>query len=157
MTFEELVVKHADWIRQKARRYYADGCDADDLAGETIYKCLSQCRRFDPEKSFKPWVLAIMENTYITRYNRRRCVMFTGLEGYDPCSDSEQPDQRISVKSILSAIRKCARQSRCFHCVLLYAKGYSYGEIADIEGIPVGTVKSRVSAGRRLLRDALER
>lgn len=76
MNIEDLVVKHAGWIRRKARRYYADEFDADDLASETIYKCLSQARKFNPGMSFKPWALAIMENTYITQYNRRRCVLF---------------------------------------------------------------------------------
>lgn len=156
MNIEELVIKHAAWIRKKARRYYSDEYEADDLASETIYKCLSQGKRFDSERSFKPWALTIMENTYITQYNRRRCVMFTGLDDYDPYSESESADQRASVQRILSVIRECARKSCCIDCVLLYAKGYSYDEIADIEGIPVGTVKSRVAAGRKMLRDALD-
>lgn len=54
MNIEDLVVKHAGWIRRKARRYYADEFDADDLASETIYKCLSQARKFNPGMSFKP-------------------------------------------------------------------------------------------------------
>lgn len=156
MNIEELVVKHAAWIRKKARRYYSDEYEADDLASETIYKCLSQGKRFDSERSFKPWALTIMENTYITQYNRRRCVLFTGLDDYDPYSESESADQRASVQRILSVIRECARKSCCIDCVLLYAKGYSYDEIADIEGIPVGTVKSRVAAGRKMLREALD-
>ena len=40
MNIEDLVVKHAGWINKKARYYYADESDADDLASETIYKCL---------------------------------------------------------------------------------------------------------------------
>lgn len=156
MNVEELVAKHAAWIHKKTRRYYSDEYEADDLASETIYKCLSQCRRFDSERSFKPWALTIMENTYITQYNRRRCVLFTGLDDYVPYSESESADQRASVQRILSVIRECARKSCCIDCVLLYAKGYSYDEIADIEGIPVGTVKSRVAAGRKMLREALE-
>lgn len=156
MNIEELVIKHAAWIRKKARRYYSDEYEADDLASETIYKCLSQGKRFDSERSFKPWALTIMENTYITQYNRRRCVLFTGLDDYDPYSESESADQRASVQRILSVIRECARKSCCIDCVLLYAKGYSYDEIADIEGIPVGTVKSRVAAGRKMLREVLD-
>lgn len=156
MNIENLVVKHAGWIRKKARRYYSDEFDADDLASETIYKCLSQARRFDSERSFKPWALTIMENTYKTQYNRRRCVMFTGLEDYDPYQGDESSDQRASINRILSIVRDCSRKSRCIECVLLYAKGYSYDEISEIVDIPVGTVKSRVAAGRKMLRDALE-
>ena len=77
MDIGELVVRHVDWIRRQARFYYTNEEDADDLASETIYKCLNQGRLFDPGRNFKPWIVAIMSNTYITQYNRRRCVMFT--------------------------------------------------------------------------------
>ncbi len=156
MSIDELVVKHAGWIRQKARRYYADSQDADDLASDTIFKCLSQGQRFDSDKNFKPWALTIMENTYITQYNRRRCVMFTRLEGYDPYAVDVGADQSARVKRILSIIRECNRKSCCIECVLLYAKGYSYDEIGKKLNIPVGTVKSRLSAGRKMLRESLE-
>lgn len=156
MNIEDLVVKHAGWIRRKARRYYADEFDADDLASETIYKCLSQARRFNHDMSFKPWALAIMENTYITQYNRRKCVLFTDYEDYDPYMGEEYADQRASVNRILSIVRDCGRKSCCIECVLLYAKGYSYDEIAEKIGIPVGTVKSRVSSGRKMFREALD-
>lgn len=156
MDVEDLVVRHAEWIRQKAHRYYSDEADADDLASETIYKCLSNARRFDTSMSFRPWALAIMANTYITLYNRRRCVLFTGIDGHDTYS-CERADQRAAVRRLLSVIRRTARTSRSVESVLLYARGYSYDEIAAMEGIPVGTVKSRVATGRRLLRRALER
>lgn len=156
MNIEELVVKHAGWIRKKARRFYSDEYDADDLASETIYKCLSQARRFDSERRFKPWALTIMENTFKTQYNRRKCVLFTDYDDYDPYIGNEYADQRASINRILSIVRDCGRKSRCIECVLLYAKGYSYDEIADIVGIPVGTVKSRVAAGRKMLREALD-
>lgn len=155
MDIEELVVSYAGWIRKAARRYYSDECDADDLAGETIYKCLSQGHRFDSDRSFKPWALTIMENIFKTQYNRRKCVLFTGYGDHGQYKGAEYTDQRASVNRILSIIRECGRKSRCIECVLLYAKGYSYDEIADIVGIPIGTVKSRVAAGRRMLREAL--
>ena len=157
MNIEKLVVEHAGWIRQAAGRYYPDESNADDLASETIYKLLSYGDRYNPNRSFKPWALTIMENTFKTQYNRRRCVMFTSYEDSVPAFPGEDfADQRAVVRSILSVIRACSRKSRSIESVLLYAKGYSYDEIAEIVGIPVGTVKSRVAAGRKMLREALE-
>lgn len=155
MNIEELVIEHAGWIRRKSHRYYTDENDADDLASETIYKCLCNGYKFNYGMNFKPWVLAIMENTYITQYNRRKCVLFTGYDEFDTYLGSERADQRASVNRILSIVRKCGKKSKCIECVMLYAKGYSYVEIADKISIPVGTVRSRVSAGRKMLRDAL--
>ena len=156
MSVEDLVVKYTGWIRKTAHRYYPDEFDADDLASETIYKILSQGERYNPSKSFKPWALTIMENTYKTQYNRRRCVLFTGYEDYDSYIASDSAEQRMRVKQILSIVRECGRKSRNIESVILYAQGYSYEEIAELVGIPVGTVKSRVASGRKMLREALE-
>ncbi len=157
MTVEELVIKHVTWLRKKALRYYNDRHDADDLASETIYKCLSHAKLFDSERSFKPWAITIMENIYKTQYNRRRCVLFTGCPDFDIFFGVESSDQRASVNRILSIVRECSRKSCCIESVMLYAKGYTYEEIADIVGITIGTVKSRVYAGRKLLSEYLER
>lgn len=156
MNIDELVVKYSGWIRRKARWYYSNEHDADDLASETIYKCLSQGKRFDTERAFLPWAKTIMENTYITQYNRRRCILFTGLNDADPYLAPETAEQLAEVNRMLDIIEDCGKKSCCIECVMLYAEGYSYDEIAEIIGIPNGTVKSRVAAGRKMLREALE-
>lgn len=151
---EKMVVSHASWIYAKARRYYDNAEDAEDLAGETICKCLAYGMRFDSARSFRPWAQTIMENTYITQYNRRRCVLFTPLED-DIWADAVEADQKTAVDRIMSVVWECSRKSCCIGCVMMYAEGYSHGEIADRFHIPIGTVKSRISAGRRMLQDAL--
>lgn len=155
MNVEQLVIENAGWIRRKAQSYYSISADADDLASETIFKCLNQAHRFDSDMSFKPWVTAIMANTFITQYNRRKRVLFTRYNDYDLYLGEECADQRASVRRILSIIRQCSRKSCCIECVLLYAKGFSYEEIALKQDIPVGTVKSRISTGRKILKKAL--
>lgn len=157
MEFEKLVAQHAGWIRKKASAFYSDKEDADDLAGETIYKCLNDSHRFDYSKNFKPWAYTIMLNTYKVQYNRRKCVLFSGYDEIGNAMSSLCTDQYAVVRTMLSVIRDCMRRSRCIECVLLYAKGYDYTEIAERLHIPVGTVKSRIAAGRRMLRSALSR
>lgn len=152
---EELVVVYADWIRMKAGRLYSNSEDADDLAGETIYKCLANAGRFKNGMSFKPWAKTIMENTFKSQYNRRQRVLFTGYDSYDSYECGEYADQSVSVSKVLSVVRDCYRKSCCIKCVILYAKGFSYDEISCILDIPVGTVKSRVASGRRMIRAAL--
>ncbi len=156
MSVDELVVLHAPWIRLRARRYNLDQSDADDLANETIYKCLSHKDKFVEGRGFKPWVCAIMHHTFITWYNRRRCVLFTGYEEYEDERESPEADIAVIFHDTLKVICECARMSQSIECVLLYAKGYSYEEISKLLKIPNGTVKSRVSNGRKLLRHALE-
>lgn len=156
MNVEDLVVEHVGWIRRLAWRYFDNKSDADDLASETIFKCLKNADKYDVEKSFKPWALTIMENTFKSFYNHRRCVLFTDYRECGAYGSEEYADQRAAIKRILSIIRKSCRKSISIECLLLYAKGYSYAEIAGITGVPVGTVRSRIATARRILHRDLD-
>ena len=151
---ERLIVENISWLKRKAHRYYVDDFDADDLTGETIEKILQNHDKYDVGKNFRPWALTIMHNTFITQYNRRKCITFSPLEDYQAISHYYS-DQLAAISNICSTIRKCAAKSIAIECVVLYAKGYSYDEIARMLSIPIGTVMSRISNGRQMLRRAL--
>lgn len=154
MRVEELVVSHASWIRDMSRFYCRNVAEAEDLAGETIFRCLRGSESFDDSRSFKPWVKTIMERLYITQYNRAKKILFrTYAEHYDEIKGAHA-DQLAKLRNLLSIVRDCGRKSCTIECVMLYAKGYSYEEISSRVSIPVGTVKSRVSMGRKILRKA---
>lgn len=155
MPIDNLVTAHLEWIRGKARQYYPNPVDAEDLAGETIYKCLSQGKRFDASRSFKPWAQTIMENLFITQYNRRKCVLFTHLDESAPRPCSEQADQMAELDGLLGIIRECGRKSVNMESLMLYAQGYGYKEIGRKLGIPKGTAASRVCIGKKMLRKAI--
>lgn len=153
---EQLVTEHTGWLMRLANRFCNNACDASDLASETIYRLLKYGERYSRSREFKPWAKTIMSNIYITEYNRRKCVPFISLEeDYNKYSSFETESQ-ASIRYIVSAIRECAHRSVAIECVLLYAKGYDYDEIGCMVGIPVGTVKSRISNGRKMLRVALD-
>ncbi len=148
-------VRLHSWIYSLANKY-CHGEDAEDLAQETIYKILSNSGRFDGERPFKPWCEVIMRNTYITQFYNNRQV---GYEEYIPELDSISPERAsdtAEIRNIISIIRKCARRSVNIECVIYFAKGYSHEEISSHFHIPVGTVKSRISNGRELIRKELE-
>lgn len=156
MVIERLVIDNITWFRKKAQLFCPNEFDADDLASETIEKILRSRDRFDSRKDFRPWALTVMRNTFITQYNRRKCVPFTGMEAEYSYSSPLTAEQNLTISDILSAVRKCARKSVAIECVILYAKGYNYDEISKMLGIPKGTVMSRISNGRKMLREALE-
>lgn len=155
-SFSDMLVGLYPWIKGQAYRICGNKCDAEDLASEVIYKMLKNSERFDCSRDLKPWATSIIFNTYITNFNRRKCVQFVEVDN-DACFYSYHDSQsNISVKRIFSIIRKCARQSCTIECVLLYAKGYTYEEISQLLHIPIGTVRSRISLGRKTLKRALE-
>lgn len=156
MNIEHLVVDNITWLRLKARLFCPNEFDAEDLASETIEKILRSSDRFDSRKEFRPWALTVMRNTFITQYNRRKCVPFTGMDDDYSYASPFMADQEIAISHILATVRACARKSIAIECVILYAKGYNYDEISKMLGIPKGTVMSRISNGRKMLREALD-
>ncbi len=155
MMLEHLVIENLTWINRKARQYYSDEFDAEDLASETIEKILRSKTKFDAAKCFRPWALAIMQNTYITQYNRRKCIGFTCMDDDFAAVSPYMADQHLTIRALLSVIRECSRKSVAVECVILYAKGYNYDEISRLLSIPIGTVMSRISNGRKMIHAAL--
>ena len=151
MDFDKELSDIYPWILRLARKYCFSVQDAEDLAGDTVYKMLANRDRFDSTKSIKPWCLVVMQNTFITQYNRNSLVYFTGYDSAVGKNSDLNPYDCTLLNDILSVIRRCARKSCCVESVIYYAKGYSYDEISRILHIPVGTVRSRISLGRKLL------
>lgn len=157
MTVADLVVANLDWLRFAARRFDSAVYDHEDLVEDTITKMLVNSARYNCEQNFRSWALAIMSNTYITEYNRKKCVSFERYPEWDLSLSELRSDVRANLGSIISAVARCYRRSSSVGCVVMYAKGYSYEEIADAMGIPVGTVRSRISYGRAMIMKALDK
>lgn len=155
MRIDQLVIENIDWLYKKAQRFYSDRFDIDDLVSDTVEKILTSRERFDNRKAFRPWALTVMRNTFITMYNRSKCVPFVGMERDYSYASELTADRYLAVSHILSTVRECARKSVAIECVILYAKGYTYAEISQMLGVPKGTVMSRISNGRKMLREAL--
>lgn len=151
---ESELINALPWLSRAAFRFCRDEVEASDLCGDTVCKILTYAGHYDPTQPFKPWALSIMANTYRTAYNRARLVDFCLLQDYDG-EASDHTDNRVIVSDIRRAIRNGMKRSRTIRAVLLYAMGYDLREIADMESIPVGTVKSRMRDGRRLLKAML--
>lgn len=156
MDFNSEIAKIYPWLLNTARKYYSSMYDIEDLVGDTICKVLYNKDKFEDGRDLKPWCEIIMRNTYITNYNRKALIQFTT---YDSCldiySDHSTSDNTIAY-DVISAIKRCNDRSCCIECVIYYAEGYSYEEISKKLNIPIGTVRSRISWGRELLRKELK-
>lgn len=153
---DDLVAENCRWILRQALRYCRNRMDAEDLAGDAIVRILSSRELYDDKKPFRPWCSVVILNTYITRYNHDNIVRFIPSDKIsDIVAAPEDASSGAYVAEILDAIIKC-NCSSSIGCVVLYAKGYSYEEIASELCIPVGTVRSRISYGRNKLRRMLE-
>lgn len=150
MDVEELVIRNAEWIRMKAKRYINNKDEADDLASETIYRCLQNATRFDVTRDFKPWAKTIMENIFKTQMTRKKIIPFVAIDD-SSIAGNIKTDSVASVTRMINLLRRYARHTVNIECVILYAKGYTYAEIAQKVGILSGTVKSRIANGRKVV------
>lgn len=151
MDFEQELSKIYPWILKVAKRFCWSVQDAEDLAGDTVYKLLVNRDKFDCSKPLQPLCLVVMRNTYIIKYNRNSLIHFTGINTVEENVVSNCTSHSILFDDLIFTIQRCAQKSRCIDSVMYYAKGYSYDEISEILHIPVGTVRSRISSGRKLI------
>ncbi len=161
--FESLIAEHLPLVRRFARAFAATETDADDLAQEALIKVYRSIRLFRYQSAFSTWLYAIARNVFLdmakSRAGRDRTREETlGAEhaekipsevATDAHLDQEQERQRV-----WSALRCLPIEFRTA-LVLFDLEGRSYDEVAAIEGVPVGTVKSRLSRGRAQLKAVL--
>lgn len=136
--------------------------EAEDLAQEAIVRAYEAYDRFDGT-NFRAWILRIVTNLYINRYRQKiRTPGMSSLEDegvYEPVAmEGEAPD-RVVFDSMLGAeveeALKNVPDDFRLAVILSDIEEMSYQEIAEITGVPIGTVRSRIARGRAILRRQL--
>lgn len=151
MNFDKELSKLYPWILYMAKRYCEHQQDAEDLAGDTMYKILVNRNRFDCTKSLRSWCFIVLRNTYITMYNRHNMLNFVGYDVVMETRSASCASDLVLFKDTVASIRRCFKKSCCIDCVIYFAEGYSCDEISEILNIPINTVRSRISYGRKQL------
>jgi RNA polymerase sigma-70 factor (ECF subfamily) len=163
-TFEELAVPHFDALYRIARRLARDEHAAEDLLQETYLKAYAGFSRFQMrEFGIKPWLLKILHNTFLNRLSRGgrnpRSADPNLLEEVEsgangPLGEVRGLDFELLDGEVRAAIDALQPEYRTV--LLLWATmELSYQEIADILGVPVGTVMSRLHRARQSMLAAL--
>lgn len=155
MTFEQKLADIYPWICSLARKYCRNIDDAEDLANDTVLKMLSNKDNYDSSKPLKPWCMVVMQNTYFTLYKRKALLDFVGMENIVEPESFFNPMNDLYYNNLCSILKKYVERHKSVICVLFYAYGYSYEEISILQKIPIGTVRSRINSGRKILKNAL--
>ena len=166
--FEEAVAPFMGQLYPMARRMTKNPSDAEDLVQETVTKAYAAFNQFQPGTNLRGWLHRILTNTFINGYRKQRRepnvafgTYFTGdwqadshqLSTLAPSAEAEALE-RLADSDILSALRELPEEFR-IPIYLSDIEGYPYREIADMMGIPLGTVMSRLHRGRGKLRGKL--
>ncbi len=167
--FGDQALEHLDALYGTALRLTGAQAPAEDLVQDTFVKALRFRNKFAPGTNLRAWLFRIMFNLFINNYRRARRGREI-REGHEQADMLQRvlPDEHLAPTSrpeeyffeklfsddVVQALDELPRD---FKMVVLLAdvNGFSYKQISDILGIPVGTVMSRLHRGRRALRGAL--
>lgn len=166
--FERDALAFTSSLYSAALRYTKNPHDAQDLVQDTYAKAFTSFHQFEPGTNLKAWLYRILTTTFINSYRKaqRQPLIASGeLEDWQIAdASSHTSDQGKSaedevlenladgdIKDALAAIPEEFRMA----VFLADVEGFSYKEIAEIVGVPTGTVMSRLHRGRKLLRESL--
>ena len=166
--FDRLVMPHLDAAYNLARWITRNDHDAEDVVQESFVRAMRYFDRFRGDAA-KPWLLAIVRNTSYTWLQKNRPSEMVAMD--EPALEAQYEAQGLSsgegnpeVVLLQGANRKLVNQALeelpvPFReiVVMREIEDLSYKEIAEIAGIPAGTVMSRLTRGRELLKHALEK
>lgn len=166
--FEKDALVFTSQLYGAALRYTKNPHDAQDLVQDTYAKAFTSFHQFEPGTNLKAWLYRILTTTFINNYRKdQRRPQISGAEIEDwqiAKASSHTSDQgksaedevleNIADKDIKEALAAMPDEFR-MAVYLSDVEGFAYKEIAEIIGIPTGTVMSRLHRGRKLLRASL--
>jgi RNA polymerase sigma-70 factor (ECF subfamily) len=161
--FEEEALAQSHALYRAALRLTRNPAAAEDLVQETYLKAFRSAARFEPGTNLKAWLFTILMNTY--RNSRRHAMRDPVHVDSDAVEQAEElpgrsatPEQLLlgatldaDLKAALDGLPEAFRAAVWLRDV----EEFSYAEIARMLEVPLGTVMSRISRGRKLLYDAL--
>jgi RNA polymerase sigma-70 factor (ECF subfamily) len=161
---DQLLRRHYDRIHAVTRRIAGATRDADDATQEALIKIVRNLPKFDGRSSFGTWAYRIATNAALDelRKRKRRPALHavrdddSGEINIEPVDDmSERRISSVADRLALDAALESLPEDFRTAVVLRDVGDLDYAEIADVLELPVGTVKSRIARGRRMLADEL--
>src|SRR5256885_2534427 len=169
--FAELAMEHMSSLYTAALRMTRNPADAEDLVQETYLKAYRAFGSFQEGTNLKAWLYRILTNTYINAYRAKKrrpeqsdiedvedLYLYRRLGGLEAArvgqSAEEEVLEHFTDSEVKEALESLPEQFR-MAVLLADVEGFAYKEIADILGIPIGTVMSRLHRGRKLLQKRL--
>jgi RNA polymerase sigma-70 factor, ECF subfamily len=165
--FEELVRRYQRPIVAYVYRMVGDYDTALDLAQEVFIKVYNSLGRYRPEYKFSTWIYRIAHNASIDHLRRAGHVRTEEMEiegeggstfekpiaskAPSPEQETERGERRAEIEEVVRQLAPAYREL----IVLRHSHDLSYDEIAEVTGLPLGTVKNRIFRAREAMRELL--
>ncbi len=168
--FEKIITEYQNVVYSIAYRYAENPEDAADMSQEVFLKMFRNINTFQFKSKLSTWIYRVAANTCIdlVKKSNRDKNTYSIDEGYENsdgdtkyteiADDSSQPETVLEDSEVKDAINLAISElNEDYRTVIILRdiQGLSYDEISEIVGCSVGTVKSRISRGRKNLREIL--
>ncbi len=140
-------------MRRYARSLARDHQDADDVVQDALVRAMERHQTFEVTRSRRRWLLAIVHNVFISARRRQAAEARRNDRFAETMMAHVEPeqDERVRLGQIAQAFAALPDHYRAvLHLVAI--EGLSYQEAADVLGVPIGTIMSRLSRARASLR-----
>jgi RNA polymerase sigma-70 factor (ECF subfamily) len=155
---DHYIEKHGRRLYGLCRTLCTNPSDADDLYQETWLKACSKIDQYDKVNGFEPWITRICVNTYRDLLRKKsRILIFDGFksqEAKDAVMENVSAIENQDYSDIHGAVRRLPEKLRTT-VILYYFRDLNIGEAAKALQIPSGTVKSRLSKAKKLLKEMI--
>ena len=160
--FDTLFARHHVSVYNFARFLLGDAHRAEDALQETFLSAARAARRYEPRGHFRTWLMRICRNGCLNLIQREK-ARANALAGSDmelvEAADDATPARRVEANENMMRVRRAIgrlpeRQREAI--ALLAFEQMSYREIADVLGVPIGTVKTLIHRARTALAQELE-
>ena len=140
-------------LRRYARALTRDVTAADDLVQDCLTRALSKVHLWQKGTDLRAWLFTILHNQYVNHVRRAvREGSAVGLSDSEPLlTTSPNQGKRLELRDLERAIAKLPEEQRSV-LLLVGLEGMRYEEVAAVLDVPVGTIRSRLSRGREMLR-----
>jgi RNA polymerase sigma-70 factor (ECF subfamily) len=169
--FRALVDAHTQALYQLALHFAGNGADAEDLVQETFLRAWHGFGNLRPGGHPRAWLFTILRHLYFERYRRERrqpstidvgdvdeWYLYTRVHNADAQQETADPEAAffatLSDEHVAAAVAALPPEFREIF-VLVDFEGFSYREVSEITGVPVGTVMSRLYRARHRLQREL--
>lgn len=169
--YRELIGRYERPVFSLIYRLVRDRERAEDLAQDTFIKVLNHLERYDPTYKFSSWIFKIAHNTALDQLRKKELATLS-LDGSPHATDAEEVDATVltaiasdetpedyaanrELGTVLERAIATLRPEYRTAIILWHVEGRPYDEIAEIMGVPLGTVKTYIHRARGELRQKL--
>jgi RNA polymerase sigma-70 factor (ECF subfamily) len=164
--FEALVVKYQRRIARHVARYLRRAVDVEDVVQETFIRAYRGLASFRGQSTFYSWLYRIATNAALNAAQREPMPVAETEDAderayaFEPGkSDAENPERTLIASQIADAVQRALERLKpdLAEPLMLYeVEGKTYPQIADILGVPIGTVRTRIFRAREFIAKRLE-